>query len=143
MRPKKIILCVDDNEQDLSVMKFMLFTKGYKVISAIDGKEAMTVFAETPVDLVLADQTLPQMTGSQLLHRLKQMAPHVPMILLGDPQKMGGELHGADLLLHKRNCSSVELLEHIKARCTRKRGPRKGGSAPLPPAQPAVLAVAS
>ncbi len=34
MRPKKVILCVDDNEQELSVLKFMLVTNGYRVLAA-------------------------------------------------------------------------------------------------------------
>jgi CheY-like chemotaxis protein len=95
MRPKKIILCVDDNEQELSVLKFMLATNGYRVISAVNGQEAIRIFAEIAVDLVLTDFAMPQMNGSQLVDRLKQIASHVPMILLGDPQKMGGEMHGA------------------------------------------------
>ena len=41
MRPKKVILCVDDNEQDLSVLKFMLSTNGYRVLSASNGLEAL------------------------------------------------------------------------------------------------------
>ena len=35
MRPKKTILCVDDNEQALSVRKFMLETRGYRVLTAV------------------------------------------------------------------------------------------------------------
>ncbi len=126
MRPKKIILCVDDNEQELSILSFMLSTNGYRVLSATTGQEAIDIFAETPVDLVLADYGLPQMNGGQLVERLKQIASHVPMLLLGDPQKMGGEMHAADALLAKKNCSSQELLERIKVMSARKRGPRKG-----------------
>ena len=114
MRPKKVILCVDDNEQELSVLKFMLATNGYRVLSALNGQEAISVFAETAIDLVLADFAMPQMNGNQLVNRLKQIAPHIPMILLGDPQKMGGDIHAADALLAKKNCSSQELLEKIK-----------------------------
>jgi two-component system, OmpR family, response regulator CpxR len=66
MRPKKVILCVDDNEQELSVLKFMLATNGYKVISASTGQEAIGVFAVNQVDLVLADYNMPQMNGDQL-----------------------------------------------------------------------------
>ena len=88
MRPKKVILCVDDNEQDLSVLKFMLATNGYRVLSANNGQEAVGIFADNIVDLVLADFAMPQMNGDQLVGRLKQIASHVPMILLGDPQKM-------------------------------------------------------
>jgi two-component system response regulator CpxR len=126
MRPKKVILVVDDNEQDLSVLKFMLATNGYRVVSASTGQDALSVFAENQVDLVLADYAMPQMNGNQLVNRLKQIAPHVPMILLGDPQKMAGEIHGADALLGKKTCSPQELLERIKVMSARKRGPRKG-----------------
>ena len=140
MRPKKIILCVDDNEQDLSVLKFMLATNGYRVLSATNGQEAIGIFAETPVDLVLADFTLPQMNGSQLVDRLKQIAAHIPMILMGDPQRMSGEMHGADALLAKKNCTSQELLERIKVMSARKRGPRKGSQRLISPVE---LAVAS
>jgi CheY-like chemotaxis protein len=140
MRPKKIILCVDDNEQELSVLKFMLSTNGYRVMSASNGRDAIDIFADTAVDLVLSDYAMPQMNGDQLVHRLKQIASHVPMILLGDPQRMGDHLHGADALLAKKTCSPQELLERIKVMSARKRGPRKG--TPRMTAQPA-LAVAS
>lgn len=126
MRPKKVILCVDDNEQELSVLKFMLSTNGYRVVSATTGQEAISLFADTPVDLVLADYAMPQMNGKQLVERLKGIAAHVPMILLGDPQTMASEIHAADALLAKKNCSPQELLERIKVMSARKRGPRKG-----------------
>lgn len=126
MRPKKIILCVDDNELELSVLKFMLSTNGYRVLSATTGKEAVELFSENQVDLVLADFAMPQMNGSQLVERLKQIASHVPMVLLGDPQKMESEHHRADAMLAKKNCSPLELLERIKVMSARKRGPRKG-----------------
>jgi CheY-like chemotaxis protein len=48
MRPKKVILCVDDNEQELSVLKFMLATNGYRVLSALNGQEAIGMFADEP-----------------------------------------------------------------------------------------------
>jgi two-component system response regulator CpxR len=140
MRPKKIILCVDDNEQELSVLKFMLATNGYRVVSATNGQEAIGIFAEYPVDLVLSDHGLPQMDGCQLVERLKQIAGHIPMILLGDPQRMGGVMHSADAVLAKKNCSPQELLERIKVMSARKRGPRKGSQRLAPVVE---LAVAS
>jgi two-component system response regulator CpxR len=140
MRPKKVILCIDDNEQELSVLKFMLATNGYRVVSATNGREAIGIFSETSVDLVLADYSMPQMNGCQLVERLKQIAAHVPMILLGDPQKMAGEMHAADALLAKKNCSPQELLERIKVMSARKRGPRKGSQRLVPEVE---LAVAS
>jgi two-component system, OmpR family, response regulator CpxR len=140
MRPKKIILCVNGNEQELSVLKFMLSTNGYKVVSAATGNEAIGAFGAMQIDLVLADINVPQMNGDQLVQRLKKIAAHVPMILLGDPQAANGEIHVADAMLHKKNCSSMELLERIKVMSARKRGPRKGA---LRAAQASALAAAS
>jgi two-component system, OmpR family, response regulator CpxR len=112
MRPKKIILCVDDNEQELSVRKFMLSTNER--------------FNEAQVDLVLADYAMPRMNGAELIAKLKQLASHVPMVLLADAQQLSSEPHRADAVLGKKNCSPVELLERIKIMSARKRGPRKG-----------------
>jgi CheY-like chemotaxis protein len=140
MRPKKVILCVNDNEQELSVMSFMLSTNGYRVLPATDGQEAISLFSCNQIDLVLADHAMPQMNGNQLVTRLKQIASHVPMILLGDPQAMGGQIHLADAMLAKKQCSPQELLERVKVMSARKRGPRKGTVRQAPVAE---LAAAS
>jgi hypothetical protein len=63
------------------------------------------------------------------------------MIVLGDPQRMAGEMHSADALLAKKNCSPLELLERIKVMSARKRGPRKG-SLRQAPVQTPVLELA-
>lgn len=126
MRPKKVILCVDDNEQDLSVRKFMLSTNNYRVLPASNGQEAIEIFSREQVDLVLADFSMPHMNGVQLIEKLKQTAAHVPMILMAESQQMSSEPHRADAVLNKKNCSPQELLERIKIMSARKRGPRKG-----------------
>jgi CheY-like chemotaxis protein len=46
MRPKKTILCVDDSEQALSVRKFMLETRGYRVHATLVPEEAIEVFRQ-------------------------------------------------------------------------------------------------
>jgi len=127
MRPKKVILCVDDNEQELSVLKFMLVTNGYRVLAAANGQEAIALFATEPqIDLVLSDTTMPHMSGGQLVERLKRLRGHVPMILLGDAQAAHSDIHVADAMIARKNCSTQELLERIKVMSARKRGPRKG-----------------
>ncbi len=127
MRPKKVILCVDDNEQELSVLRFTLATNGYRVLAASNGQEAIAVFSTAPqIDLVLADTNLPQMSGVQLAERLKRMRSHVPMLLLSNGPAGGSEIHVADAVVARKNCSSQELLERVKVMSARKRGPRKG-----------------
>lgn len=139
MRPKKVILCVGVNEHELSVLKFTLSTNGYRVVTTCSAQEAIGIFAQNQVVLVLAELVMPKMNGIQLVDRLKQIASHIPMILWGVPQKMGGEMHTADTLLSKR-ISSQELLERIKVMSVRKRGPRKGSLRLAPVAE---LAAAS
>ena len=126
MRPKKVILCVDPNEMELSVMKFMLATNGYRVLAAANPDDAIALFGDNPVDLVVANASTSQMDANHLVKRLKLLAGHVPMMLLGDPQKMDGQIHAADAVVNKKSCSPLELLERVKQMSARKRGPRKG-----------------
>lgn len=140
MRPKKVILCVDHHEQDLSVLSFMLSINGYRVLAAASHAQALELFAGQAVDLVLADCSNTHLEGIQLVARLKQSASHVPMVLLGDPQKLGAHVHAADAVFAKKSISTQELLERIKILSARKRGPRKGMHRL---AQSATLAVAS
>jgi CheY-like chemotaxis protein len=125
MRPKKTILCVDDNEQTLSVRKFMLETRGYRVLTAINGPEAIDLFSSRSVDLVLTDLGLPQMDGNMLIGHLKEISPEVPMILTSDTVRAGERPHRADAFLSKGCCSPAELVERIRVMSARKRGPRK------------------
>jgi two-component system, OmpR family, response regulator CpxR len=41
MKPKRTILCVDDNEQSLSIRKIMLETRGYRVVTCSTGAQAL------------------------------------------------------------------------------------------------------
>ncbi len=125
MRPKKIILCVDDNEQTLSVRKFLLETRGYRVETASDGQQAIKVFSSMQFDLVLADLGLPQMDGNVLIGHLKEISPEVPMILTSDTVRTGERTHRADAFLGKGACGPSDLVERIRVMSARKRGPRK------------------
>ena len=90
MRPKKIILCIDDNEQALSVRKFLLETRGYRVLSALTAEEAMEHFDRGGIDLVICDLVMPQTDGNELVRRMKERAPEVPAMLVS------GAVHNLD-----------------------------------------------
>jgi two-component system response regulator CpxR len=125
MRPRKTILCVDDNEQALSVRKFMLETRGYRVLTAHTAAEALEIFAAGNVDLVLSDLIMPQMDGNELVRRMKTMAPEVPTIILSGSVKNFERASSADAFLPKGACTPLEVLERIRVMIARKRGPRK------------------
>jgi two-component system, OmpR family, response regulator CpxR len=132
MRPKKTILCVDDNEQSLSVRKFMLETRGYRVLTAVSSKQALELFREGGIDLVLSDLVMPYMDGNELVRRMKELAPEVPAILISGSVKAFDRADHANAFLPKGACSPVEMLECIRVMAARKHGPKKGyGLRPL------------
>lgn len=125
MRPKKTILCVDDNEQGLAVRKFLLETRGYRVVPATSAHDAIEIFRNGGIDLVLGDLIMPQMDGNEMVYRMKEIAPEVPMMLLSGTVKAFERACHADAFLPKGACSPVELLERIRVMIARKRGPKK------------------
>lgn len=125
MRPKKTILCVDDNEQGLAVRKFLLETRGYRVLAATSAHDAIEVLRNGGIDLVVGDLIMPQMDGNEMVHRMKEIAPEVPMILLSGTVKAFDRASHADAFLPKGACSPVEMLERIRVMIARKRGPKK------------------
>ena len=132
MRPKKTILCVDHSEQALSVRRFLLETRGYRVLTAANAQEAIVIFSSKQIDLVLTDLGLPQMDGNVLIGHLKEISPDIPMILTSDTVRAGERAHRADAFLAKGCCSPAELIERIRVMSARKRGPRKAIQ-PVPP----------
>jgi two-component system, OmpR family, response regulator CpxR len=125
MRPKKVILCVDDMDQVLSVRKFLLETRGYRVVIARSGEEAIEKFRAGGIDLVLGDLVMPQMDGNEMVRRMKEIAPEVPMILISGSVRAFERANRADAFLPKGACTPVEMLERIRVMIARKRGPRK------------------
>jgi two-component system, OmpR family, response regulator CpxR len=134
MRPKKTILCVDQNEQALAVRKFMLVTRGYRVLTALSSHEALEVFRSGGIDLVLSDLLLPEMDGNEMVRRMKDISPDVPTILLSSTVKNFERANRADAFLPKGACNPGEILERIRIMSARKRGPKK--VAPRPVAEP-------
>ena len=125
MRPKKVILCVDDNDQVLSVRKFVLETRGYRVLTANTAEQAIALYDDGKVDLVIADLVMPQCNGNDLIHRLKEIAPWVPAVLLSGTTRQFDSASHADAFLPKGACTPQELLERVRTLLVRKRGPRK------------------
>jgi two-component system, OmpR family, response regulator CpxR len=126
MRPKKTILCVDDNEQALAVRKFLLETRGgYRVVAAGDGREAVDRFRAGGIDLVLSDLVMPHMDGNEMVRRMKEIAPEVPMILISGSVKVFDHGNRADAFLPKGSSTPSEMLERIRVMIARKRGPKK------------------
>lgn len=125
MKPKRTILCVDDNEQSLSIRKVMLETRGYRVLAYTNAQQAMDRFAEGGVDLVLTDLVMPGVDGSKLIENVKFISPQTPAILLSGKVKIYEHESGADVFLAKGMYAPADLLERIRLLLVRKRGPKR------------------
>ena len=83
------ILIVDDERSILKILKDLLNRKGYSVMTAINGKEAMKNFISAHFDLVITDLNMPHMDGRTLAGKIKEKA-NIPVILLtGDKHTSG------------------------------------------------------
>jgi CheY-like chemotaxis protein len=128
MKPKRTILCVDDNEQSLSIRKVMLETRGYRVIACGSGEEALQRFKEGGVDLVLTDLIMPGVDGGKLIDAIKTLSPQTPAILLSGKVRIYDRDTRADVFLPKGMYAPAELLERIRLLLVRKRGPKRAPS---------------
>ncbi|HKW17153.1 MAG TPA: response regulator [Terriglobales bacterium] len=126
MKPKRTILCVDDNEQSLSIRKVMLETRGYRVLAFSDAQQALERFQQGGVDLVLTDLIMPGIDGSKLIEGVKGCSPETPAILLSGKVKIYERETGADVFLAKGMYAPADLLERIRLLLVRKRGPKRG-----------------
>jgi two-component system, OmpR family, response regulator CpxR len=125
MNAKKTILCVDDNEQSLSIRKVMLETRGYRVVACNNGHDALEAFRRGGIDLVLSDLIMPGLDGTELIERIKSEAPCLPAILFSGKIKVYEKDTRADVFLPKGMYAPAELLERIRLLLVRKRGPKR------------------
>jgi two-component system response regulator CpxR len=125
MKPKRTILCVDDNEQSLSIRKVMLETHGYRVLTCTDATSALELFSNGGIDLVLTDLVMPGMDGTELVARVKALSPQTPAILFSGKIRVYERETQADVFLPKGMYAPVELLERIRLLLVRKRGPKR------------------
>ncbi|SMC36282.1 His Kinase A (phospho-acceptor) domain-containing protein [Polynucleobacter kasalickyi] len=76
------ILIVDDYEVCREVLAKQLIQLGYKVRQAANGEEALRVLSEFAIDLVLTDESMPQMLGSELATFINVHYKNIPVIVL-------------------------------------------------------------
>ncbi len=75
------ILYVDDEKENLTGFKF-LFRRYYKVLLTTSGEDALELLKENRVQLVLADQRMPKMTGASLLSKISHLYPDITRIIV-------------------------------------------------------------
>jgi len=122
------ILIVEDNPQNMGVILMTLRGRGYTLLEAVDGEEALKVAEREKPDLILIDIKLPKIDGLEVTRRLRQMPAfsHIPIIALtayamkGDGEMIIGA--GCDAYLtkpfhiHRLRSTVAEMLVKTKVR---------------------------
>lgn len=95
------ILAVDDSPSMRKMVSFTLSGAGYQVVEAVDGLDALAKAQSQQIDLVLADQNMPNLDGIGLTRRLREHPrfKNTPILILttesSDQMKQAGRAAGA------------------------------------------------
>jgi len=79
---EKQVLLVDDEPGILKVLGISLADRGYRVLTAENGEEALRVFHEARPEVILTDIKMPGMDGIELLKRIKDESPNTEVIMI-------------------------------------------------------------
>jgi len=92
----KNILAVDDEPKILEVVASLLESKGYKVFTAENGRQALEVFEKNNISLVLLDLMLPDISGEEVCAAIRKKS-RVPIIMLTAKSEEASHLNGLDI----------------------------------------------
>lgn len=76
------VLFVDDEESILRSLQRTLRKEPYRILTASSGQEGLDIMASEKVELVVSDQRMPVMTGSQFLRTVSERSPHSVRVML-------------------------------------------------------------
>jgi CheY-like chemotaxis protein len=101
-RCSRRILLVDDQRSVREAIGFLLRLDGYAVIEAMDGALALDMFLHEHFDLVITDLEMPNMKGTELAARIKQVSPRQPIVMItAYAERLRGTSNPVDAILDK------------------------------------------
>ena len=115
---RETILVVEDGDAVRNLVCAMLVQNGYRVLEACDGREALRVCENCtePIQLVLADLVMPNMSGGELALRLRRIRPELRILFMSgypaDPAVSHVELNPVSFL--PKPFTSVMLVEKVR-----------------------------
>ena len=117
MNSKIRILVVDDEQKVLNVIEAYLIKEGFEVLTSMDGEDALNIFKNESLHLIILDLMLPKISGEEVCNKIRATSS-VPIIMLTakieEDSKIEGLAIGADDYITKP-FSNRELVSRVKA----------------------------
>lgn len=113
----KTVLIVDDKRVQLRTLRRGFRTRGYRVVGAVSGQEALDHLGRGPaIDIVLTDYAMPEMNGIVLLQKIRENDRTIPVIIMtayGDKDLVIEAMHHHGSGFIEKPFDMDELLEVI------------------------------
>ncbi len=127
------ILVVDDDRVNCDMLQTVFTRRGYRVLTASSGREALMLFREHRPQVTLLDLRMPEMNGLAVLREIRALDPHAAVIILGggaseDQENMARELRVTDFL---RKGLSLDVLVNAVNQVAQQ--PQRGQPGAYPP----------
>ncbi|WP_300459982.1 sigma-54 dependent transcriptional regulator [Desulfobacula sp.] len=110
------ILIVDDEKNYPMIIGELLQEEGYTSLTASSGMEALDILNTELIDLVLTDVKMPGMSGIQLLQKIKEIKPDIPVIIMtayGSVEKAVEAMHMGAYTFILKPFENQALIAHI------------------------------
>lgn len=109
------VLCVEDEEPQLTLRKLLLETVGFEVLTATSGRKAIALFKAHHVDAVVMDYWMDDMKGAQAAMEMKHLRPEIAIVMFSGFWSLPGEELGcANVWLHKVETAPEDLIRILK-----------------------------
>lgn len=91
------ILLIDDEVAFANNLQKLLSKRGYDVIVAYSGSDALNIVGENEFDVIILDMKMPEMNGIATLKKIKQKTPHVEVVILTGHGSIESGIEGMQL----------------------------------------------
>ncbi|MFH1524206.1 MAG: response regulator [Chloroflexota bacterium] len=83
-KPKKLILCIEDEQEMIDLIRLILSRHGFEVRGATGGKEGLEIIRKDHPDLILLDLMMPEMDGWEVYQQMKadETIKNIPVIIV-------------------------------------------------------------
>ena len=118
-KPMARILCVDDGPLNLSLLEAMLSPRGYQVVSAANGPQALEKIKTQRIDICLLDVSMPGMDGFEVCRQIKsdERFGNIPVVMITSYADMENRIRGIEAGAEdfiSKPFDSAEVLARIK-----------------------------